>query len=271
MDKLYRLVKAGGFCFKVFDVRIGVRVDGPALVGPIESFLPPGWQPQRSRTVARLYSFSVSAMKPRPGVRRFNLLYGNAEPLARTLRKDGLLEAFETNLSAYIAQASRRRLFIHAGVVGWKGRAIDLPGRSYSGKSMLVKEFLKHGATFYSDEFAVFDRRGYVYPFAKPLAIRDEVTKRQNRVSAEELAGTSGFKPLRVGLLLFTSYRLSVRWHPKEMSRGKGALGLWANALSARKQPERALMFLEKAVSGAQVLNGIRGETKEVVQTILAS
>jgi hypothetical protein len=69
-----------------------------------------GWQPQRSRTVARLYSFSVSAMKPRPGVRRFNLLHGNAEHLARTLREDGLLEAFETNLSAYIAQASRRRL-----------------------------------------------------------------------------------------------------------------------------------------------------------------
>jgi hypothetical protein len=91
MDKLYRLVKAGGFCFKVFDLRIGVRVDDPALVGPNREFSSSGWQPQRSRTVERLYSFCVSAMEPRPGVRRFNLLYGNAEPLARTLRQDGLL------------------------------------------------------------------------------------------------------------------------------------------------------------------------------------
>lgn len=270
MDKLYRLVRAGGFCFKVFDVRIGVRVDDPALISPIESCLPPGWQPQRSPTVERLYSFSVSGREPRPRVRHFNLLYGNAEPLARTLNEDGLLEAFETNLNAYIAQASRRRFFVHAGVVGWKGRAIVVPGRSYSGKSTLVKEFLRHGATYYSDEFAVFDGRGYVYPFTKPLAIRDEVTQRQNRVSAEELGGTTGFKPLRVGLLLLTSYRGSARWRPRVVSRGKGALRLLANALSAREQPERALMFLEKAVHGAQILNGVRGEAKEVVQTILA-
>jgi len=270
MDKLYRLVKAGGFCFKVFDVRIGVRVDDPALVGPIESCLPPGWRPQRSVTVDRLYSFSVSGGKSLSAVRRFNLLYGNAEPLARTLSKEDLLEEFEANVNAYIAQASRRRFFVHAGVVGWKGQAIVVPGRSYSGKSTLVKEFLKHGATYYSDEFAVFDRRGYVYPFAKRLAIRDEVTQKQNRVSAEELGGTRGFKPLRVGLLLFTYYRRSARWRPRQMSRGKGALGLLANALSAREQPERALVCLEGVVDAAQVLNGVRGEAKEVVQTILA-
>ena len=119
----------------------------------------------------------------------FNLLYGNAEPLARTLRKEDLLDEFETNVNAYIAQASRRRFFVHAGVVGWKGQAIVVPGRSYSGKSTLVKEFLNYGATYYS-EFAVFDRRGYVYLFAKRLAHsetkqgRSGRTRRNQRVQA---------------------------------------------------------------------------------------
>ena len=53
------------------------------------------------------------------------------------------------------------------------------------------------------------------------------------------------------------------------MSRGKRVLGLLANAISAREQPEQALMSLEGVVDAAQVLNGVRGEAKEVVQTIL--
>jgi hypothetical protein len=270
MDKLYRLVKAGGFSFKVFEVRVGVRVNTCGWLRRIQTRLPLGWQPRRSPTVERLYSFLVTGKEPRPGVRHFNFLYGNAEPLARTLSEDALLEAFETNVNAYIAQTSRHRLFVHAGVVGWKGRAIVVPGRSCSGKSTLVKEFLKHGATYYSDEFAVFDRRGYVYPFAKPLAIRDQTSGKQKTVSAEELGVKKGFKPLRVGLLLLTHYRNSVRWRPREVSRGKGALGLLANAVSARQQPERALTSLEKAVCGARILRGVRGEAKEVVRTILA-
>lgn len=270
MEKLYRLVRAEGLCFDAFGVRVGVRVNAPGWLNRIQTHLLPAWRLQRSPVVERLYSFAVSAGEPRPGVRRFHLLYGNAEPLARTLHEGSLLEAFESDLNTYIAQASPRRFFVHAGVVGWKGRAIVLPGRTYSGKTTLVKEFLKHGATYYSDEFAVFDGRGYVYPFARPLAIREEISQRQTRVSAEELGGSTGAKPLRVGLLLFTHYRGSARWRPRAMSPGKGALGLLANALSGREQPERALTFLEKAVHGAQILNGVRGEAKDVVQTVLA-
>ena len=74
-----------------------------------------------------------------------------------------------------IAEVARNRVFVHAGVVGWKGRAIVIPGRSYSGKSTLVSELIRAGAAYYSDEYAVFDSRGRVYPFAKPLEMRDVV------------------------------------------------------------------------------------------------
>jgi len=196
-------------------------------------------------------------------------LYRNHENLARTVNEEELLDIFESDLNIYIAQSTPDRFFVHAGVVAWNGRAIVIPGRSYSGKTTLVKEFLEHGATYYSDEFAVFDRRGYVYPFAKPLAIREEITQKQTKVSVNELSAKTGFEPLPIRLLLLTYYRNSARWRPTEVSPGKGALGLLANALSARNQPEGTLAFLEGAVRGARILKGVRGAAREVVQTVL--
>src|SRR5262245_29166046 len=64
-----------------------------------------------------------------------------------------------------VAQRSRAMLFVHAGVVGWRGLAIVIPGRSHSGKSTLVAELVRRGAVYYSDEFAVLDETGRVHPY----------------------------------------------------------------------------------------------------------
>lgn len=202
-------------------------------------------------------------------MQRLHLLYGDLQNLARTGDQEELFEAFESDLNNFVGRSARRRIFVHAGVVGWRGRAIVIPGRSYSGKTTLVKEFLRFGATYYSDEFAVLDGRGYVDPFAKPLAMREETTQRQSKTSPEELGVETGVKPLPVGLLLFTHYQDSARWHPSAISPGRAALGLLANALSAREQPERTLTFLERVVRGARILRGVRGEAKDVVRVIL--
>jgi len=246
-----------------------VRVNAPQFVLQIQAHLPPAWRIQQSPVVDRLYSFVFAGRGARPGVQRFHLLYGDLQNLARTGDAEDLFEAFESDLNNFIGQSARRRFFVHAGVVGWRGRAIVIPGRSYSGKTTLVKEFLRYGATYYSDEFAVLDGRGCVNPFAKPLAMREETTQKQSKVSATELGVETGVKPLPVGLLLFTHYQSSARWHPRAISPGRAALGLLANALSARGQPEQTLTFLQRAVRGARILNGVRGEAKEVVRAIL--
>jgi len=82
-------------------------------------------------------------------------------------------------MSTHIAETAHDRFFVHAGVVGWNGRAIVIPGQSKIGKTTLVEEFLRIGATYYSDEFAVFDRRGYVHPFARPLRVRTDGLQRK--------------------------------------------------------------------------------------------
>lgn len=252
-------------------MRIGVRVNTPHLLLQIQAHLPPGWRLQQSPVVDRLYSFVFAGGGTRPRVQRLHVLYGDLQNLARTGDAEQLFEAFESDLNNFVGQSARRRFFVHAGVVGWRGRAIVMPGRSYSGKTTLVKEFLRNGATYYSDEFAVLDGRGYVEPFPKRLAMREETTQKQSKVSAEQLGVETGVKPLPVGLLLFTHYQGSARWRPRTISPGKAALGLLANSLSAREQPERTLIFLERAVHRARSLNGVRGEAKDVVRAILCS
>jgi len=269
MEKLDRLVWVAGISFVSFGMRIGVRVSAPELLEQVVAYLPPGWKFAPSPVVERLYSFIASGVVPRPHVRSFHLLYGNVQRLARVENPERLLETFESDLNSNSAEGSRRWFFVHAGVIGWKGRAVVIPGRSFSGKTTLVEEFLRMGADYYSDEFAPLDGGGRVHPFPRLLSIREDSPQRQTRVTAEELGGKTGIGPLPVSLLIFTQYKPGTRWRPKMLSPGKGMLGLLANAFAARSQPERALGTLEKVVGRAQVLKGTRGEAKEVVESTL--
>src|SRR5712692_8638077 len=180
-----------------------------------------------------------------------------------------LYEALESDMDFYLAQAARQKLFVHAGVVAWKGRAIVIPGRSQSGKTTLVRAFLQAGASYYSDEYAVFDRRGRVYPFPRPLSIRGDSAQVRSRLSAESLGCQTGSKPVPVGLVTLTQYKAGAQWKPKVLSPGRGALGLLANALAGRKQPEKAMATLGRVVSQAPVLAGTRGEALETVESLL--
>ena len=129
-------------------------------------------------------------------------------------------------------------------MVGWKGKAIVIPGRSYSGKSTLVAALVRAGATYYSDEYAVFDRKGLVHPFAKPLEIRAEGEFKQSRVPVGELGGKSGTRPLPVGLVLMTGYKQGAKWRPRKLSPGKGVLEMLFNTVSARKSRQKRTLYL---------------------------
>lgn len=218
--------------------------------------------------MSRLYSFYVNRGERRRGVRRFHTLYSDHKILLRSENETDLYEEFERDVDTFIARTSSTRLFVHAGVVGWNGRAIVIPGRSYSGKSTLVAEFLHAGATYYSDEFAVFDRKGYVHPFSRPLAIRVEGSDKQTRKAAHEFGSKTGSKPLPVGLVILTRYKKSKAWNPRTTSPGRSVLKLLANALAARSNPERALRILTQVNEGTHFLSGARGEASEVVSTV---
>ncbi|MBA3766999.1 MAG: hypothetical protein H0W99_08435 [Acidobacteria bacterium] len=270
MEKIDRLGWAAGIVIVSYGVRAGIRANDPKVLDRAMQCLPHGWkQSSSSSVVERLYSLIVRDDDRKSKVRRFNLLYGNIERLARATDAEQVFEIFESNLRLHVAEAAPRRVFVHAGVVGWRERAILIPGRSFSGKTTLTSELVRAGATYYSDEYAVLDERGHVHPFLKPLAIREEGSARQKNMDVEALGGTSGAKPLRVGLVIASEYKSGARWQPRRLSAGQGALALLANTVSARRQPEAALSTLQQIVTYAPVLSGKRGEAKKMAASLL--
>src|SRR6476469_10330058 len=172
MEKIDRLGWAGGLSFESYGLSIGVRVNSPDVPADVLDCLPPGWQPAASPFVRYLVSLRLGGAGPRPGAKHFHLLYAGVQLAARTLDRAQALAALEDELQKYVMVNARDRVFVHAGVVGWKGRAILLPGRSMAGKSTLVRALLAAGATYYSDEFAVLDAKGRVHPFPRRLSLR---------------------------------------------------------------------------------------------------
>jgi hypothetical protein len=269
MEKVDGLGWAAGFALKSYGVRIGVRSNDAAALDRACEYLPAGWQESAKPVVDRVYSILVGGAGPRANVRRFSLLYGDHLRITRSTNLDDVFDRFESDLRLFVGEFAPTRVFVHAGVVGWKGKAIVIPGRSYTGKSTLVAALVRAGATYYSDEYAVFDSKGLVHPFAKPLEIREEGEFKQARVTVGELGGKSGTKPLPVGLVLMTGYKRGASWRPRKLSPGKGVLEMLFNTVSARRSPEKALSTLRHVTKQAEVLKGTRGDTTSLVAALL--
>ena len=256
-----RAACGAGFVVNTYGVRIAVRANEPGVLRRIPDHLPPGWRPVSTQLVDRLYSFVVPR---RCGV---HTLYGDTAAVARLRTLDDLLDSFESDLQLYVAERAPRRVFVHAGVVGWRGQAILLPGTSLSGKSRLVAELIRVGATYYSDEYAVLDAAGRVHPYARPLRLRQDGVHQRHPV--ESLGGQAGRRPLPVGLVVLSGYRPGARWRPRPLTSGRGALALLDHAVGARHAPARVLAAIGEAAKGAQFLIGPRGEADETARLIL--
>lgn len=269
MEEVDGLGWAVGLSLKSYGVRIGIRSnDAAGLVAACEH-LPVNWEQVASPVVDRVYSIMLGGKGARASGRRLDLLYGDEVRLARTSDRASMFETLESDLRLFVAELATHRVFVHAGVVGWKGQAIVIPGRSYSGKSTLVAELVRAGATYYSDEYAVLDSRGRVHPFSKPLELREEGEFQQTKITVAELGGETGTKPLPVRLVLMTQFKRGARWRPRKLTAGRGVLEMLFNTVSARRSPERAMATLQRVAAQADVLKGVRGNATDVVEALL--
>ena len=250
-------------------MRLGVRVNSPEILPRVAERLPPGWVGSQSTEADFLYSFVQGGSAPGSTVRRFHLVYADAAQLARTHDLDDALTTLEKNIQRVVATMAPRKVFLHAGVVGWRGRGILLPGRSMSGKSHLVAALVRAGATYYSDEFAVLDRRGLVHPFAAPLQMRHDGDQRADRCSVEALGGRAGTKPLKIGLIVMSRYERGSDTRLRAVPTGRGLLALLDHAVPARRRPRAVLSTLANLVADTSILSGVRGEAKEAAGVVL--
>jgi hypothetical protein len=270
MQRLDRLGWTDGLSFVAYGRRFGIRTNTAAILSQLESMLPPGARRAECDTVDVLYSVRAGGTKRGTRVRQFNMAYGGILRIARGLELDRVLDDAEAHLHLTVAAEARNRVFVHAGVVEWGGRAILIPGTSRSGKTTLVEALLRAGATYYSDEYAVLDAAGRVHPFARPLRVRSGgAPGRGRKVDPLEFGARIGRRPVELGLVVVTQFDPGARWRPHRLDSGRGVLALMENAVQARTQPARVLRYLSGAVGAVPIVKGPRPDAGQIVTRVL--
>lgn len=268
-DRLNNLDWPAGFSLRCFGVRTAVRANDPGLLDELRARVPTDARPYEGAVVDNYFSAVLGGAGDGRRTRRFHLLYHNHQRLYRGHDLDRLLEFYESFLRLTTAALAPRRTFVHAGVVGWNGQAILLPGRSMAGKTTLTAELVRAGASYFSDEYAVLDERGRVHPFRKPLSVRPSGTARQVDVPVEEIGGRAAGRPLPVGLVVLSRYKPGATWRPRTLSPGRGALAVLEHTVNGRLVPERVMASIHRVASQAPVVKASRDEAAEVAPRLL--
>jgi hypothetical protein len=244
--------------FESFGLVAELVVDDPELLDAAQAMLPPGWRPVDDQPSVQ---FGLSSQ---------GVITIDGVPVVWIAHREASLLRLGGVVRHHLATEAPIFTFVHAGVVEIDGCGIVIPGRSWSGKSTLVAELVRLGATYVSDEYAVLDPSGLVHPFAKPLSIRTgpEDPLGQLVHVPDELVAE---QPVRAGLIVLTSYRPGADWNPTARSRAEGALALLHNTPSARMRPDATLSATSRVARGAVFLAGQRGEAAEAAQALLGA
>lgn len=244
-----------------YGVRVLVSTDSAHFYALIESVLPPGWTRCDPADVEQRFHVTT-----RDGA--FFDVEVTGDETTGACDLDMAIEVLETRLKRYVALHAPHGIFVHAGAVACAGRAVLVPGPTFSGKTTLISELLRAGADYLSDEYAVLDDAGWVSPYHRPLAMREGGWD-QSPHEASDFGAEVAHEPVSVGLVVVTHFRAGAQWRPRKLSAGDGALALLANTVSAQTRPKEALQAASKAVESAIVLEGDRGEAAEIARQVL--
>lgn len=255
--------------FESFGVKVGVRTKLDEVLTGIKNNLgkinPHGFEIIDDEEVEHL----------------FKIKYGGEGNFVVT-KDDELIWSGDENFDSYlqsmirltIAEFAAERVFLHAGAVAWKGKAIVFPASSFSGKSSLVAEMVKRGALYYSDDFAVLDKHGLLHPFHRQLSLRGSEDKcRQVDFSVEELGGKAGAEPIPVGMVLITEYKEENKnpknWQPEILTVGQGIMEILAHTIPIRYNPKFSLEVLNKITECAIIGRSQRGDAKQFADLLI--
>ena len=252
--------------YAAFGVSWEVRADDISAYHLLLDRLPPGASPTSSRATERTYAFRTLPSKSSDGEVSF-LLTADGRPLVRSSEPTDIAEAFEDDLKWLVAERSPRKVFLHAGVVGWRDRAILIPGGPKSGKSTLVRALVGCGATYYSDEYAVLEGN-MVQPFPARLP-NWSAPGTSLSYWLDEFTNARVPKPVPVGLVLFAPHQGGAVFKPRLLSRGHSILGMFKHAVAGQRQPERVLRALETISRRCNALEGARGDAHAAATYLL--
>jgi hypothetical protein len=245
--------------FSCCGVRVAVEFDPVIPPSDVRSILPPEFHESEHEQPEHYFSlFPAYGIGDQTGQRY--LVRNGAGSVSSPESLDQALIVLHKKLRHCVAEYACERIFIHAGVVAWKGRAIVCPGSSHAGKSTLIWSLVNAGGTYYSDEYAVFDSSGFVHPFPLPITLR--LSEGPRRVIAERI----GTEPLPPGLILFAPYQGDEIWEPHVLTPGQTGFGLMRNSVSMRRNPSAVFAVLKTVALTAKAYDGVRGEAATVIE-----
>lgn len=189
----------------------------------------------------------------------------NANPNSR-----GFHHYLSARVRLLVASNSKKFVFLHAGVVGWKGKCVLFPADSHEGKTTLVAALIAKGAVYYSDDYAIIDADGLVHPFPRKLSIRDRKTPgKWKDVKADAFAAATGRDPLPIGSVFITRYSADAKWKPKRLTTGLGIMEIIPFNISLQKNPKNSLTTIRKAIENAILFKSFRPDVEFCVNEIL--
>ncbi|MDI1241978.1 MAG: hypothetical protein PSX80_08680 [bacterium] len=172
-------------------------------------------------------------------------------------------------IRSHIAAMSKSWVFLHAGVVEWRGKAIILPGHSHKGKTTLVSELIRLGAGYMSDEYAVMDENGLVHPFERDLGVRFAPDEGPTPVDPAVFGGARAIDPVEAGMIVFTGFVKNAEWKPETITLGSGILESVPEVIPFSFNTEFVLKVLNTTFNRAIIVKSDRGEALDTAPKIL--
>ncbi len=253
--------------FEIFGIKIGIRLDDSALTEKLRKIFPPG-----SREILfdeTVETFSLVS-KAKPNQNGFYFENNGTTELAQKFERfeeSSLVAIGDKILLSLALIAPPRMYFFHAGAVSFGNQGIIITGNTFTGKTTLVKEFIKNGAEYYSDDCAVIDSAGFLYPYPIPLGVR-EVDNR-NYLPADSFGAKTGVEPVKVEYILMTEYQKNAVWNPQMITPGQAGFQLLEHffyRVAVRRKPAETLEFLTNLTRRAKVFASPRNEAAEIVE-----
>lgn len=260
---VFEKTQPGQISFEAYGVKILVETNEAARLARIENCINESLPYGFVRVLQKETAHFIEARHGENG--RFEI-FKDGEKVAAGAGDEVFYENLNSRIRLTIAEYAVGRVFLHAGVVGWKNRAVVIPARSFAGKTTLVAELLARGAVYYSDEYAVIDEKGRVHPFAKTLSMRGIVDDRtQTEIPAAFYGAPTGSAPLPVGMVLICRFDkgngfADDKFDLEILSAGRGILEMLANTIPARRKPKLVLEILNKIAARAIIAKCRRGE-----------
>lgn len=180
------------------------------------------------------------------------------------------LHLLQCYMQEIVAMRARDLVLVHAAAVGWKHTAILIPGASRSGKSTLAMALVEQGATYYSDELAVLDESGYVYPYLREPVLRGSTGLDAARHTAASIvSGKLRPGPAPVGLVVLSKYSETATLRSRQLAARETLFGLLQNTVAVRSRPELSLKVLNIVSLRATGIEVERGEASPAASAVL--